>query len=116
MSRTAPLELCVLCQTFHPTSELEDVPFLDANRRIITLRICRMCRERRLTYIQARWANWVRLDVPRIVALSLLLSFAALVVIFSQALDSFPRVVLTLAAVSVAAVGTVALAWESKVV
>jgi hypothetical protein len=54
--------------------------------------------------------------VPRIVALSLLLSFAALAVIFSQALDSLPRVVLTLAAISVAAAGTVALAWESNVV
>jgi hypothetical protein len=69
-----------------------------------------------VTYIQARWANWVRLDVPRIVALSLLLSLATLVVIFSQALDSLPRVMLTLAAVSVAAVGTVALAWKSNVV
>ena len=53
MSRTAPLEVCALCGTFHPTTELEDVPFLDANRNAITLRICRRCREQRLTYIQA---------------------------------------------------------------
>jgi len=117
MSRSRPpWEVCAICETFHPTTEMEDEPFLDGDRNVIALRICRSCRQRRLTYIQARWANWDRLDVPRIIALCLLLSFAALAIIFSQALESFPRVVLTLVAISVAAIGTVALAWKSNVV
>jgi small-conductance mechanosensitive channel len=116
MSRTEPLEVCALCETFHPTSELENVPFLDANRNVVTLRICRRCREQRLTYIQAAWANWVRPDVPRIVALSLLLSFAGLALFFAQALDVMARVILTVAAITTAALGTVVLAWKSSVV
>jgi hypothetical protein len=53
MSQTAPLEVCALCDTFHPTSELEDVPFLDAKRNVITLRICRSCMHPHVTYVQA---------------------------------------------------------------
>jgi len=83
MSRTAPLEVCALCNIFQPTSELEDVPFLDANRNVITLRICRRCRKQQLTYIQARWANWIHLDVPRTLMVSLVAVLVVLNVIFA---------------------------------
>jgi len=116
MSRTAPLEVCARCEMFKPAAEMTNVYARDVSGQIVTLRLCRSCAYPQLVYIQVRSANWIRLDMPRIISLCLLLSFTGLALFFSQALDVMPRVILTVAAITTAALGTVVLAWKSSLV
>jgi RNase P subunit RPR2 len=55
MSRTAPLEVCALCEMLKPTSEMVDIRIKnEENGEIVTVRFCRKCAEPRLTYIQSK--------------------------------------------------------------
>jgi hypothetical protein len=82
MSRTAPLEVCALCELFKPSAEMTNVYARDAHGHIVRMRLCRSCAKPRLTYIQGGRLPAFALDAPRIVLCALVATVLAVSLVF----------------------------------
>ena len=83
MSRKDPYEICAICETMHPASEMCDKYVRNAETGLpVRLRICRSCLHPQITYIQSRMLPAFAFDVPRTLMAALASVLVALNVIF----------------------------------
>ena len=83
MSRKDPYEICAICETMHPASEMCDKYVRNAETSLpVHLRICDSCLHPRITYIQSRMLPAFAFDVPRTLMAALASVLVALNVIF----------------------------------
>jgi hypothetical protein len=83
LSRNHPYEICAICETMHPASEMCDKYVRNAETGLpVRLRICRSCLHPRTTYIQSRMLPAFAFDVPRTLMEALASVLVALNVIF----------------------------------
>jgi hypothetical protein len=82
MSRTAPLEVCALCELFKPSLEMTNVYARDAHGHIVRMRLCHSCAKPRLTYIQGGSVPALALDAPQIVLCALAATVLAVSLVF----------------------------------
>jgi hypothetical protein len=83
LSRKDPYEICAICETMHPASEMYDKYVRNAETGLpLRLRICRSCLHPRTTYIQGRMLPAFAFDVPRTLMAALASVLVALNMIF----------------------------------